>query len=60
MKIYVVLSFHDEEMDNVYVGTDEAKVLSLTTEDFENCDALFVEVWEDGEKIDDYRLPETD
>ncbi|WP_166542108.1 MULTISPECIES: hypothetical protein [Paenibacillus] len=56
MKIYVVLSFDGETMENVYVGTDEAKALSLTPADFENCDALFVEIWENEEKIDDYRL----
>lgn len=59
MKIYVILAFHEDGMDNVYVGTDEQKALSFTPDDFEPCDALFVEVWEDGEKIDDYRL-ETD
>ncbi|MFF2484694.1 hypothetical protein [Paenibacillus sp. NPDC058071] len=56
MKIYVILSFHEDGMDNVYVGTDEEKALSFTPADFESCDALFVEIWEDGEKIDDYRL----
>ncbi|MGF7050502.1 hypothetical protein J2T13_005051 [Paenibacillus sp. DS2015] len=56
MKLYVILSFNEEEMENVYVGEDEEKALSLKTEDFENCAALFVEVWEDGAKIDDYRL----
>ncbi|WP_205516637.1 hypothetical protein [Paenibacillus sp. SYP-B3998] len=56
MKLYVVLSFNEDGMENVYVGPDEEKALSLKTEDFENCDALFVEIWEDGEKTDDYRL----
>ncbi|UVI29040.1 hypothetical protein [Paenibacillus spongiae] len=56
MKLYVVLSFNEDEMDNVYVGEDEEKALSLTPSDFDNCDALFVEIWENGEKIDDYRL----
>lgn len=56
MKLYVVLSFNEDGMENVYVGEDEEKALSLKPADFENCDALFVEVWDDGEKIDDYRL----
>lgn len=56
MKIYVILSFNGDEMVNVYVGTDEEQALSLKPADFENCDALFVEIWEDGEKTDDYRL----
>ncbi|MCU6795036.1 MULTISPECIES: hypothetical protein [Paenibacillus] len=56
MKIYVILSFNGESMDNVYVGTDEEKALAFKPEDFEDCDALFVEIWEDGEKTDDYRL----
>ncbi|MBP1155211.1 MULTISPECIES: hypothetical protein [unclassified Paenibacillus] len=56
MKIYVVISLWEDQMDNVFVSNDEEKVLSLTTSDFEECDALFVEVWEDGAKIDDYRL----
>ncbi|MFE5324508.1 hypothetical protein ACFQ88_38305 [Paenibacillus sp. NPDC056579] len=56
MKIYIVISLQEEQMDNVYVTTDEEKALSLKTDDFEDCDALFVEVWEDGSKIDDYRL----
>lgn len=56
MKLYVILSFNEEEMENVYVGEDEEKALALKTEDFENCAALFVEIWEDGAKIDDYRL----
>ncbi|WP_240415925.1 hypothetical protein [Paenibacillus periandrae] len=56
MKIYVILSFNGESMDNVYVGTDEDNALAFKPEDFEDCDALFVEIWEDGEKTDDYRL----
>ncbi|CAM3095485.1 hypothetical protein PALU110988_00945 [Paenibacillus lupini] len=56
MKTFVVLSFTEDGMENVYVGDDEEKVLALNAEDFENCDALFVEVWEDGEKTDDYRV----
>ena len=56
MKIYVILSFDGEGMENVYVGPDEEKALSLKPTDFENCEALFVEIWEDGEKTDDYRL----
>ncbi|GGG14324.1 hypothetical protein [Paenibacillus abyssi] len=56
MKLYVILSFNEDGMENVYVGEDEEKALSLKPSDFEQCDALFVEVWEDGEKIDDYRL----
>jgi hypothetical protein len=56
MKIYVILSFNGDEMENVFVSTDEEKALSLKIADFENCAALFVEIWEDGEKIDDYRL----
>ncbi|MFF2093448.1 MULTISPECIES: hypothetical protein [Paenibacillus] len=56
MKIYVILSFNEEGMDNVYVGDDEEKALAFKPADFENCDALFVEIWEDGEKVDDYRL----
>ncbi|GGG79409.1 hypothetical protein [Paenibacillus radicis (ex Gao et al. 2016)] len=59
MKIYVILSFNEEGMDNVYVGDDEEKALAFTPADFENCDALFVEIWEDGEKVDDFRLEET-
>ncbi|MCZ8521225.1 MULTISPECIES: hypothetical protein [Paenibacillus] len=56
MKIYVVLSFTEEELINVYVGEDEERALALRPEEFDNCDALFVEIWEDGEKIDDFRL----
>ncbi|WP_165842247.1 hypothetical protein [Paenibacillus xerothermodurans] len=56
MKIYVVISLQGEEMENVFVSTDEEKALSLTPADFEGSDALFVEVWEDGGKIDDFRL----
>lgn len=56
MKIYVVLALREEEMKNVFVSDDEPKVLALTTADFDDCDALFLEVWEDGAKIDDYRL----
>jgi hypothetical protein len=56
LKIFVVLSFTEDGMENVYVGDDEERVLALKAEDFENCDALFVEVWEDGEKTDDYRV----
>ncbi|MCS7464968.1 hypothetical protein N0M98_33335 [Paenibacillus doosanensis] len=56
MKIFVVISLQGEQMDNVFVSTDEEKALALTPADFDGCDALFVEVWEDGEKIDDYRL----
>ncbi|MNU06084.1 hypothetical protein D3C72_2511410 [compost metagenome] len=40
----------------MYVGPDEEKALALKPADFENCDALFVEIWEDGEKTDDFRL----
>lgn len=56
MKIYVILSFDGEETENVYVGTDEEKALSFTPADFDNSEALFVEIWEDGEKTDDFRL----
>lgn len=56
MKLYVILSFNEDGMENVYVGEDEERALSFKPSDFEDCDALFVEVWEDGEKIDDYRL----
>lgn len=56
MKIYVVISLREDQMDNVFVSSDEEKALSLTTADFDECDALFVEVWEDGTKTDDYRL----
>lgn len=56
MKIYVVISLWEDQMDNVFVSSDEEKALSLSVSDFEECDALFVEVWEDGAKIDDYRL----
>ncbi|MCA0758726.1 hypothetical protein KP806_27085 [Paenibacillus sp. N4] len=59
MKIYVVQSFSEAGMENVYVGPDEAKALSLHSVDFDECDALFVEIWEDGEKTDDFRLEET-
>ncbi|OCT15597.1 hypothetical protein A8709_16135 [Paenibacillus pectinilyticus] len=58
MKIYVILSFDGETLENVYVGPDEEKALAFTPADFENCDALFVEIWEDGEKTDDFRLVE--
>lgn len=58
MKIYVILSFDGETLENVYVGPDEEKALAFTPSDFENCDALFVEIWEDGEKTDDFRLVE--
>lgn len=60
MKIYVVQSFNEEGLENVYVGPDEEQALSLKSADFENCDALFVEIWEDGGKTDDFRLEETD
>ncbi|MBW7456572.1 hypothetical protein ACFOLF_11940 [Paenibacillus sepulcri] len=56
MKIYIILSFNEDGMENVYAGTDEEKALSLKPGDFEKCDALFVEIWEDGEKTDDFRL----
>ncbi|MFS0838439.1 hypothetical protein [Paenibacillus sp. UNC499MF] len=56
MKIYVVLSFNGESTENVCVTPDEEKATALKPEDFEDCDALFLEIWEDGEKIDDYRL----
>ncbi|GLX68762.1 hypothetical protein [Paenibacillus glycanilyticus] len=56
MKIYVVVSFAEDGMENVYVGDDLERVQAMTAEDFENCDALFVEIWEDGEKTDDYRV----
>lgn len=56
MKIYVILSFNEDGIENVYVGTDEEKALSFKPEDFDNCDALFVEIWEDGGKTDDFRL----
>ncbi|WP_187274017.1 hypothetical protein [Paenibacillus sp. N3.4] len=58
MKIFVILSFNGDEMENVFVGENEEKALSLKPADFENCEALFVEIWEDGEKTDDYRLEE--
>lgn len=56
MKIYVVLAFSEDGMENVYVGSDEERALAMTLEDAEGADALFVEIWEDGEKTDDYRL----
>lgn len=59
MKIYVIQSFNEDGMENVYVGNDEEKALSLKTADFDQCDALFVEIWEDGEKTDDFRLEES-
>ncbi|WP_028609852.1 hypothetical protein [Paenibacillus harenae] len=58
MKIYVIQSFNEDGMENVYVGPDEEKAMSLKSADFEDCDALFVEIWEDGEKTDDFRLEE--
>jgi hypothetical protein len=58
VKIYGILSCNEDGMENVYVGADEEKALSLKSSDFENCDALFVEIWEDGEKTDDFRLEE--
>jgi hypothetical protein len=58
MKTYVILSFDGETLENVYVGPDEEKALAFKPADFENCDALFVEIWEDGEKTDDFRLEE--
>jgi hypothetical protein len=58
MKIYVILSFDGETFENVYVGPEEEKALAFKPADFENCDALFVEIWEDGEKTDDFRLVE--
>ena len=58
MKIYVILSFDGETLENVYVGPDEEKALAFKPSDFENCGALFVEIWEDGEKTDDFRLEE--
>ncbi len=59
MKIFVVQSFNGEEMENVFVGTDEEQILSLKAADFENSEALFVEIWEDGGKTDDFRLEES-
>ena len=59
MKIYVIQSFNENGLENVYVGTDEEKALSLKSADFDDCDALFVEIWEDGEKTDDFRLVES-
>ncbi|WP_138756494.1 hypothetical protein [Paenibacillus sinopodophylli] len=59
MKIYVVQSFNEDGLENVYVGDDSKKALSLKAADFDHCDALFVEIWEDGEKTDDFRLLET-
>ncbi|WP_186446171.1 hypothetical protein [Paenibacillus cremeus] len=56
MKIFVLIALREEQMENVFVTADEELALSKTTADFEDCDALFVEVWEDGEKTDDYRL----
>ncbi|MFH5184985.1 hypothetical protein ACHHV8_21365 [Paenibacillus sp. TAB 01] len=56
MKLYVVISLREEEMENVLVTAEEEKALAATTADFDDCDALFLEVWEDGAKIDDYRL----
>ncbi|WP_337104233.1 hypothetical protein [Paenibacillus sp. YIM B09110] len=57
MKIFVILSFNEEDgMENVYVGTDEEKALSFKPEDFDNCDALFVEIWDESGKTDDFRL----
>jgi hypothetical protein len=58
MKIFVVQAFDGEELENVYAGTDEEQALSLKAADFDNCEALFVEIWEDGGKIDDFRLEE--
>jgi hypothetical protein len=55
-KIYVVISFTEDQMENVFVGTDEDKALGFKPSDFDDCDALFIEIWEDGNKIDDYRL----
>lgn len=59
MKIYVIQSFNEDGLENVYVGSDEEKALSLKAADFDNCDALFVEIWEDGGKTDDFRLVES-
>ncbi|WP_169091397.1 hypothetical protein [Paenibacillus sp. PL91] len=59
MKIYVIQSFNEDGLENVYVGSDEEKALSLRSADFEHCDALFVEIWEDGAKTDDFRLEES-
>lgn len=59
MKIYVIQSFNEDGLENVYVGSDEEKALSLKSADFDHCDALFVEIWEDGEKTDDFRLVES-
>ncbi|WP_171654898.1 hypothetical protein [Paenibacillus foliorum] len=56
MKIYVVIALREDQMDNVFVSTDEEKILALLPSDFDDCDALFLEVWEDDAKIDDYRL----
>lgn len=60
MKIFVILSFDGETLENVYVGPDEDKALAFKPAIFENCDALFVEIWEDGEKTDDFRLEENE
>lgn len=59
MKIYVVQSFNEDGLENVYVGAEEEKALSLKAADFDHCDALFVEIWEDGAKTDDFRLIES-
>jgi hypothetical protein len=51
MRIYVVIGLFADNSENVYVGTDLSKVLSFQPSDFDCCDSLLIEVWENGEKI---------
>jgi hypothetical protein len=51
MRIYVVIGLFADNSENVYVGTDLFKVLSFQPSDFDCCDSLLIEVWENGEKI---------
>ncbi|WJH34788.1 hypothetical protein MJA45_20610 [Paenibacillus aurantius] len=60
MPIYVVVSLEGEETRNVFVGTDKDQVLAMKPEDYENSSALFVEIWEDGQQVDEFRLPLAD
>lgn len=60
MQIYVVVSLVGEDFVNIYVGPDLDKVNEIKVSEIEGCDALFVEIWENGGKIDEYRVIEDD
>ncbi|HZG74743.1 MAG TPA: hypothetical protein VEZ72_02685 [Paenibacillus sp.] len=57
MKIYVVVALCGDETENVLVTANADDLASMKASDYA-CDALFVETWEDGGKIDEYRYVE--